>query len=79
MMKKKTGPRTAMMLPAKVYAHLMLHDIVNVKGEMHTQTAINALEITLNTALLETQDIACGCVTKLEHPVWVSSFAVHVC
>lgn len=32
MMNKKTAPRTALMLPAMVYAHLVLLDIVNVKG-----------------------------------------------
>ena len=39
MMNKKTAPRTALMLPAMVYAHLVLHDVVNVKGETHTQSA----------------------------------------
>ena len=39
MMNKKTAPRTALMLPAMVYAHLVLLDIVNVKGETHTQSA----------------------------------------
>lgn len=38
MMNKKTAPRTALMLPAMVYAHLVLLDIVNVKGEIHIQS-----------------------------------------
>lgn len=39
MVSKKSAPRTALMLPAMVYAHLVLHDIVNVKGEVNAQSA----------------------------------------
>lgn len=39
MVRKKTAPRTALMLPATVYAHLVLHDLVTVKGEMNAQSA----------------------------------------
>ena len=34
---RKLEPRTALMLPAMVYAHLVLLDMANVKGKNHTQ------------------------------------------
>ena len=33
MMGKRTGSRTALMLPAMVYAHLVSLEIVNIRGE----------------------------------------------
>lgn len=37
MLDKRTAPRKALMLPAMVCAHLVLHDIVKVKGEIKVQ------------------------------------------
>ena len=34
---RKLEPRTALMLPAMVYAHLVLLDMANVKGKNHIQ------------------------------------------
>lgn len=35
-MSKRNAPRTAMMLPAMIYAHMAQLDIVNIRGEINT-------------------------------------------